>query len=306
MSGKTTLEILKMKGTRKITMVTCYDATFARLVAASGVDMVLVGDSMGMVIQGQETTLPVTVDEIIYHGLAVWRGFNAEAATYGGGTAASADSGAGKAAAARPALPHLTLDMPFMSFQSSPRKALENAGRLMKEGHAESVKLEGATRDTLRGIEKMTASGIPVVGHIGLTPQSVHAMGGFKVQGRDEARAKELLHEAKTLESAGCFAIVLEGMPTPLAAEISLLLGIPTIGIGAGPGCDGQVLVLYDLLGLNPGFSPKFLKRYADLHVDVKRALETYAREVRDGEFPDEAHSFAAAAPAPKAQERRR
>ncbi len=292
MSGKTTTDLVKMKGSRKIAMVTCYDATFARMVAAAGVDMVLVGDSLGMVIQGHETTLPVTVDHMIYHGLAVWRGFNAAASTYGGIAAAPASP--------RPQAPHLTLDMPFMSFQSSPRKALENAGRLVKEGHAESVKLEGASRDVLKAAEKMVASGIPVVGHIGLTPQSVHAFGGFKVQGRDEKRAAEILEEAKALESAGCFSLVLEAMPTPLAATITATLGIPTIGIGAGPSCDGQVLVLYDLLGMNSAFTPKFLKRYATLEDVIQGAIEGFAREVRDGAFPDEAHSFAAAKPETK------
>lgn len=288
MAGKTTQDILKMKGAQRITMVTCYDATFARIVAAAGVDMVLVGDSMGNVIQGHDTTLPVTVEQIVYHGLAVWRGFNAAASAY------AADAAAASPAAK--ALPHLTLDMPFMSFQSSPRKALENAGRLMKEGHAESVKLEGASTNVLRAVARMVESGIPVVGHIGLTPQSVHAMGGFKVQGREEKRAKELFAEAKRLQEAGCFCLVLEGMPTPLAGEITRALAIPTIGIGAGVGCDGQVLVLYDLLGMNPGFTPKFLKRYADVFGIARDAIARYAGEVRDGSFPDDEHSFGVAA----------
>ncbi len=276
MSGKTTQAILAMKGGTKITMVTCYDATFARLVALSNVDMVLVGDSLGMVIQGHENTLPVTVEHTIYHGLAVGRGFrNSGAAT----------------------LPHLTLDMPFMSFQQSPRKALANAGRLVKEGHAESVKLEGGRR-VAKAIELMVEAGIPVVGHIGLTPQSVHAFGGFKVQGREPDRAKEILADAKALQDAGCFCVVLEGMPTPLAAEITRSIAIPTIGIGAGPRCDGQVLVLQDLLGMNATFTPKFLKRFANLEDVIKGALQKYSEEVRDGSFPDEAHSFSPA-PAP-------
>lgn len=286
----TTLDILKRKDGPKIAMVTCYDATFARLVAAAGVDMVLVGDSLGMVIQGHDTTLPVTVDDMIYHAAAVWRGFTAAAAADG------RSPGGAKGGAAGPArTPHLTVDMPFMSFQTSPRKALENAGRLVKEGHAESVKLEGASTDVLRAIGKMIASGIPVVGHIGLTPQSVHAFGGFKVQGREEKRAREIVAEAKALEAAGCFCLVLEAMPTPLAAEITKGLGIPTIGIGAGPACDGQVLVLYDLLGMNAAFTPKFLKRYATLQETIQAAIEAFAREVREGAFPDDAHSFAAA-----------
>jgi 3-methyl-2-oxobutanoate hydroxymethyltransferase len=277
MAGKTTQEILRMKGAQKITMVTCYDATFARLVDQAGVDMVLVGDSLGMVIQGHENTLPVTVDDILYHGRAVARGF-------------------GKIPGKTP--PHLTLDMPFMSFQVSPQKALRAAGRLMKEGYAESVKLEGASDEVVRAVERMVAAGIPVVGHVGLTPQSVHAFGGFKVQGKTPDRAKEILEESKRLERAGCFSIVLEGMPTPLAAEITKTIAIPTIGIGAGVECDGQVLVLYDLLGMNATFTPKFLKRYASLHETVRGALDTYIREVRDGAFPDEAHSFSATTPA--------
>jgi len=281
MAGKTAREILAMKGEQKITMVTCYDATFARLVDRAGIDMVLVGDSLGMVIQGRENTLPVTVDDVVYHGQAVKRGFG---------------SVAGKAP------PHLTLDMPFMSFQVTPTKALEAAGRLVKEGGAESVKLEGGHDEAARATARMVASGIPVVGHVGLTPQSVHAFGGFKVQGREPDRAEQIREEAKRLEDAGCFAIVLEGMPTPLAAEISASLRIPTIGIGAGNGCDGQVLVMYDLLGMNATFSPKFVKRFADLEKTIGDALGAYAREVRDGTFPDEAHSFSAAAPAKQAK----
>ena len=287
MSGRTSLDILKRKGGEKLTMVTCYDATFARLVAAANADMVLVGDSLGMVIQGRENTLPVTVDEMIYHAKAVWRGFNAQAASFGGASNAAAPK----------SIPHLTIDMPFMSFQSSPRKAMDAAGRLMKEGRGESVKLEGASRDILRAVEKMSTHGIPVVGHIGLTPQSVHAFGGFKVQGRDESRAKEIFAEAKALQEAGAFCLVLEAMPTPLASEITKSLAIPTIGIGAGPGCDGQVLVLYDLLGMNPNFAPKFVKRYASLDDTIVKALEKFGEEVRDGSFPDAAHSFAAAPP---------
>ena len=281
MAGKTAREILAMKGQQKITMVTCYDATFARLVDRAGIDMVLVGDSLGMVIQGRENTLPVTVDDVVYHGQAVKRGF-------------------GLTAGKTP--PHLTLDMPFMSFQVSPAKALEAAGRLVKEGGAESVKLEGGHDEAARTSARMVAAGIPVVGHVGLTPQSVHAFGGFKVQGREPDRAKEIREEAKRLEDAGCFAIVLEGMPTPLASEISASLRIPTIGIGAGNGCDGQVLVLYDLLGMNATFSPKFVKRFADLEKTIGDALGAYANEVRDGTFPDEAHSFSAVGPAKQAK----
>ena len=284
MAGKTAREILAMKGQQKITMVTCYDATFARLVALAGIDMVLVGDTLGMVIQGRDTTLPVTVDDVVYHGRAVGRGFRSAGA---------------------PATPHLTLDMPFMSFQVSPRKALEAAGRLMKEGRGESVKLEGGHEDAARAVEKMVAAGIPVVGHIGMTPQSVHAFGGFKVQGREPDRAKTIVAEGKRLEEAGCFAIVLEAVPKPLAAEITRAVRVPTIGIGAGNGCDGQVLVLYDLLGMNSSFQPRFVKRFADLEKTVGDALGAYAREVRDGSFPDDAHSFSAEGPAKRQQAKR-
>lgn len=288
MSGRTTRELLAAKGKQRLAMVTCYDATFARLVALARPEIVLVGDSLGMVIQGHENTLPVTVDETIYHARAVARGFAASGVS---------------------PLPHLVVDLPFMSYQESPRQALKSAGRLVKEGRAESVKLEGGGGSAARAVEKMTAAGIPVMGHVGLTPQSVHAFGGFRVQGKEPDRAREILDEARRLESAGCFSIVLEGMPTPLAAEITRTLAIPTIGIGAGPHCDGQVLVLYDLLGMNNTFSPRFLKRYADLEKTIGEALEDFAREVREGIFPDEAHSFSAApspAPADKSRKSRR
>lgn len=279
MTGKTTRELRARKGAAKIVMVTCYDATFARLVDEAQVDMVLVGDSLGMVIQGHESTLPVTLDETIYHARAVWRGFEA-----------------GRGSGRTP--PHLTVDMPFGSYQEGPKQALRSAMRLTKEAHAQSVKLEGGGATAAQSVELLVEAGIPVVGHVGLTPQSVHAFGGFKVQGKEPERAKQILAEAKALESAGCFSIVLEGMPTPLGAEITKALSIPTIGIGAGPHCDGQVLVLYDLLGMNATFTPKFVKRFADLDETVRGALKTFSREVQSGAFPDEAHSFSAAKPA--------
>jgi 3-methyl-2-oxobutanoate hydroxymethyltransferase len=249
---------------RKIVMVTAYDATFARLVDEAGVDMVLVGDSLGMVVQGHDNTLPVTLDDMIYHSRAVSRGLKSA---------------------------HLTVDLPFMTYQLGPEQALESAGRLVKEGHAESVKLEGGQR-VAESVRRIVQAGIPVVGHVGLTPQSVHAMGGFKVQGRDHDDAQDILEDARVLEEAGCFCLVLEGIPSELARTISRSVSIPTVGIGAGPGCDGQVLVIYDLLGAAQDFNPKFLKKYANLHEVVVGAVAQYSQEVRLGQFPTEEHAF--------------
>jgi 3-methyl-2-oxobutanoate hydroxymethyltransferase len=272
--GMTTQDVRKRKGgtkgIEKLVMTTCYDATWARLVAGSGVDMVLVGDSLGMVIQGRENTLPVTLDDMIYHGRAVARGFRAAGEKW----------------------PHLTIDMPFGTYQQSPAQALKNATRVMKEVPAESIKLEGGLAVT-EAVRRIVAAGIPVMGHVGLTPQSVQAFGGHRVQGRETDAAERIFEDAVSLERAGCYCVVLEGIPTPLAERITRRIAIPTIGIGAGPHCDGQVLVLYDLLGLSgPDFKPKFLKRYADLHGAATGALATFAKEVKDGTFPDEAHSY--------------
>ena len=247
-----------------VVMVTAYDATFARLVDACDVDIVLVGDSLGMVMQGHDHTLEVTVEDMIYHARCVRRALRCA---------------------------HLTVDMPFMSYQTSPDDAVRNAGRLVKEGGAASVKLEGGER-CLPAIERIVTAGIPVMGHLGLTPQSVHAFGGFKVQARNEAAADRLRREAAMLEEVGCFSIVLEGIPAPLATEVSASLGIPTIGIGAGKGCDGQVLVMQDLLGLDDSFKPKFVKRYASLADPVREAFSAYAAEVRSRAFPGPEHSF--------------
>ncbi|MEW5855651.1 MAG: 3-methyl-2-oxobutanoate hydroxymethyltransferase [Myxococcota bacterium] len=265
-----TLHDMKARGQR-ITMLTCYDATFARLVDDAGIDMVLVGDSLGMVIQGNDTTLPVTVEDILYHTRAVARGIRRA---------------------------HVVADMPFMSYQVTAEDALRAAGRLLAQGGAQSVKLEGG-EEVAETVRRMVRAGIPVMGHIGLTPQSVHAMGGFVVQGRDEEGARRLVAEARTLQEAGAYALVLEGIPAALAAAITERLNIPTIGIGAGAGCDGQVLVLYDLLGLNPDFKAKFVKRYAEGHVMVKNAVGQFIEEVRSGAFPDEAHSFQSKKPLP-------
>ena len=248
----------------KIAVLTAYDATFARLLDEGGADVLLVGDSLGMVVQGLPNTLPVTVDEICYHGRAVAR-------------------------AARRAL--LIGDMPFMSFQVSPEQALENAGRLMKEGLFEGVKLEGGTRYA-EHVRAIVSAGIPMMGHIGLLPQSVHAMGGFRVQGREQEAAARLIEDARALEQAGAFSIVLEGLPSDLAARITQSVSVPTIGIGAGPHCDGQVLVCYDFLGLYPDLKPKFVKRFAELGNAVVDATRAYVSEVQSGAFPSDAHSF--------------
>lgn len=258
-----TLKKQKLAG-QKICMVTAYDATFARILDEAGADVLLVGDSLGMVVQGNDSTLPVTMDQMLYHSKAVTRG--AQRA-------------------------HVVGDMPFMSYQNSVDEAVRNAGRLISEGNVGSVKLEGGT-EFAEVISRIVRASIPVMGHIGLTPQSVHKMGGYIVQGRDEDTARKLVEDAVALEQAGCYALVLEGVPLELAKTITSRLSIPTIGIGAGKHCDGQVLVCYDLLGLNPSFKPKFVKRYADGHATVSQAAQTFFTEVRAGSFPDEDHSF--------------
>lgn len=247
-----------------IAMVTAYDYTMALLLDEGGVDVVLVGDSLGMVIQGLPNTLPVTIDDIVYHGRAVSRALRRA---------------------------HLVGDMPFMSYQSSPKEAVKNAGRLMKEGGYESVKLEGGA-EVAPHVRKIVAAGIPVMGHVGLTPQHVHAMGGFKVQGKREDDADRIIRDARALEDAGCYSIVIEGVPADVAARITEAVAIPTIGIGAGAECDGQVLVCYDFLGMFRGLRPKFVKRYAELGDQVVEATRAYVEEVRSGAFPAAEHSF--------------
>ena len=254
---------MKERGER-ITMVTAYDATFARMFDDAGVDVLLVGDSLGMVVQGQSTTLPVTVDEVIYHCRAVARGTRRA---------------------------HIVGDMPFLSHQVSVEEALRNAGRFLSEGGAHSIKLEGG-RSAAPTIRRIVEAGIPVMGHVGLTPQSVHAMGGFKVQGKTEDAADRVLDDALAVVEAGVFALVLEGVPTDLAQRVTEAVGVPTIGIGAGKHCDGQVLVSYDLLGLTPDLRPKFVKRYAEFFELGVAATEAYCDEVRAGTFPAEEHSF--------------
>jgi 3-methyl-2-oxobutanoate hydroxymethyltransferase len=255
---------LKREG-RPIVAMTAYDVLFGRLLEAAGVDLILVGDSLGQVVLGYDSTIPVTMDEMIHHARAVKRG--------------APDT-------------LVVLDMPFMSYQTSVEDALRNAGRAMKEAGVGAVKLEGGHDRTCEAIRALVAAGIPVMGHIGLTPQSVHALGGYRVQGRSEADAERLRGEAKALEAAGVFSMVLELVPAPLATEISASLTVPTVGIGAGPGCDGQVLVVYDALGLNPGFGPRFLKKFADLHTAATEGVRAYAEEVREGRYPAAEHSF--------------
>ncbi len=263
---KVTIHTLKRskEAGRKVCMVTAYDATFARILDDAGADVILVGDSLGMVVQGHGSTLPVTMDQMVYHCQAVTRGAKRA---------------------------HVVGDLPFMSYQASPEEAVRNAGRLVAEGGVGSVKLEGGQEfdATIRAIVRAS---IPVMGHLGLTPQSVHKMGGYVVQGRDEETAQRILNDAIALEEAGCYALVLEGVPLELARQVTERLSIPTIGIGAGVHCDGQVLVCYDLLGMNPDFKPKFVKRYANLYGDIRGAAEGFFQEVREGQFPDEEHSF--------------
>jgi len=261
------LRRMKQAGERFVT-VTAYDATAARLVAAAGVEVVLVGDSLGMVVQGHDSTLPVTLDHMAYHCAAVKRGLA---------------RGDGRA--------HLVCDLPFGSYQASPDEAVKAAVRLVAEGGAESVKLEGGA-EFGEVIRRIVRAGIPVMGHLGLTPQSVHAMGGYLVQGKDADRAQKLLRDARALEAAGCYAVVLECIPAELARLVTAQLGIPTVGIGAGPHCDAQVLVLNDLLGLDEAFTPRFVKRFAELGQAVRGAVSAYAAEVRAGTFPAEDHSF--------------
>jgi 3-methyl-2-oxobutanoate hydroxymethyltransferase len=249
----------KDKG-EKIVAVTAYDVAFARLADRAGVDVVLVGDSLGMVVQGLPNTLPVTLDEMIYHCRAVSRGV------------ASA---------------HVVADMPFLSYQASADDGVRAAGRLLKEGGAEAVKLEGGV-EVAGLVARLVSIGIPVMGHVGMTPQSVHKFGGFKLQGRTDAQAQTILAGARALADAGAYAIVIEDVPPALAASVTQAVSVPTIGIGAGPACDGQVLVMHDLLGLNPDWSPRFARRYAELGRDAQAAFSAFAADVRSGKFPSD------------------
>ncbi|MGH2995604.1 MAG: 3-methyl-2-oxobutanoate hydroxymethyltransferase [Gaiellaceae bacterium] len=258
-------ELLEMKRRgEKIVMVTAYDAPSGRLVDAAGVDIVLVGDSAAMTVLGHDSTVPATMEEMVILTRAVTRG------------------------ARRPLV---VADMPFGSFQVSDESALDNAIRFVKEAGAEAVKVEGAG-PTVSRVQALVGAGIPVMGHVGLTPQSATMLGGFKAQGRTAEKARRLFADALALEAAGCFSLVLEAVPAPVAARITEALSIPTIGIGAGADCDGQVLVYHDLLGLYDGPSPRFVKQYADLAGETRRALEAYVADVRMGAFPEERHTY--------------
>ncbi|HTM46913.1 MAG TPA: 3-methyl-2-oxobutanoate hydroxymethyltransferase [Polyangiaceae bacterium] len=265
--------LLARKGGEKIAVLTAYDATLAQLLDQGGADVLLVGDSLGMVVQGRPNTLAVTLEEMAYHCRAVARG-------------------ASRA--------HVVCDLPFMSYQASSEEALRSAGKLVKEGNAEAVKLEGAGGEACDAVRRIVAAGIPVMGHIGLTPQAVHRMGGFKVQGKTKPEQERLLTEARALVQAGVYALVIEGVPSDVGRAITEASAVPTIGIGAGPHCDGQVLVCYDLLGLVADLKPKFVRRYAQLGTEITQAVAHYVSDVRQGSFPSAQESFAGATGLPE------
>lgn len=258
-----TLRRMKERG-EKITMLTAYDYPMARAVDEAGIDVILVGDSVGMVVLGHPTTLPVTMDDMVHHSKAVVRGV---------------------------ARAQVVVDLPFMSYQVGREDALRNAGRLVKEGGAEAVKMEGG-QEVLDSVEALVAAGIPVMGHLGLTPQAYHRMGGYRIQARNAEGADRLLKDAADLERAGIFALVLEGIPAGVARRVTETLAVPTIGIGAGPFCDGQVLVTHDMLGLQEDLSPKFVKRYAQGRQLFVEAMRRYGDEVRAGAFPAAEHTY--------------
>ncbi len=266
MARVTTMALMEMKARgEKMTMLTAYDYPTASLLDEAGVDMLLVGDSLGNVVLGYEDTLPVTMDEMIHHTKAVARGTR-RAMVVG--------------------------DMPFLSYQTSLPEAVSNGGRFLKEGGAQAVKLEGGS-ERAGVVRSLVETGIPVMGHLGLTPQSVHQLGGFRVQGKDEAAARRLLQDALALEEAGVFALVLEAVPAQVAAQVTSRLQVPTIGIGAGPGCDGQVLVVHDMLGLSMRKTPKFVKQYVRLGDCIKDAVRAYQEDVKSGAFPGLEHCYA-------------
>ncbi|MBQ1226585.1 MAG: 3-methyl-2-oxobutanoate hydroxymethyltransferase [Alistipes sp.] len=261
----TTLRLTEMKQRgEKIAMLTSYDYSTAKIVDAAGVDVILVGDSAANVMAGYETTLPITLDNMIYHAKSVVRGVNRAL---------------------------VVVDLPFGTYQGNSKVALDSAIRIMKETEADAVKMEGG-EEILESIERIISAGIPVMGHLGLTPQSIHKFGTYNVRAKEQAEADKLAHDAKLLEQAGCFAIVLEKIPASLAERVSESLHIPTIGIGAGRGCDGQVLVVHDMLGINKDFSPRFLRRYADLHTIMTQALENYVSDVKSRDFPNETEQY--------------
>lgn len=248
----------------KITMLTAYDFTTAKMVDTGGVDAILVGDSAANVMAGHETTLPITLDQMIYHTQCVARGVERAL---------------------------VVADLPFGTYQSNPEKALESAVRMMKEGGAHAIKIEGGA-EIEESIRKIVKAGIPVMGHLGLTPQSIYQFGSYKVRAKEDAEAEKLLNDARLLEELGCFALVLEKIPSGLAKEVSESITIPTIGIGAGPHCGGQVLVYHDMVGMNKGFSPKFLRRYLDLHTEITGAVSQYVKDVKSADFPNENESY--------------
>ncbi|MDD4169386.1 MAG: 3-methyl-2-oxobutanoate hydroxymethyltransferase [Desulfotomaculaceae bacterium] len=265
-SEKVTTATIKQKKVegKPITMLTAYDYPMAKIVDESGIDMILVGDSLGNVVLGYESTIPVTMEDVIHHTKAVCRGVSRAM---------------------------VVADMPFLSCHVSTEEAVRNAGRLLQEAGAQAVKLEGG-REVAKAVRKIVRAGIPVMGHLGLTPQSIHQLGGFKVQGKDERVAKKMIDDARVLQEAGVFSITLELVPTPLAKLITESSSVPIIGIGAGPYCDGQVLVLHDILGLYPRFTPKFVKQYANLHDQMTLALKKYKEEVEARSFPAPEHCF--------------
>ena len=261
----TTSQLKKMKEQgEKISMITSYDYSMASIVDGAGIDIILVGDSAANVMAGHKTTLPITLDQMIYHASSVVRGVERA---------------------------FVVCDMPFGTYQGDPITALHSAVRIMKESGADGVKLEGG-EEIIDSVKKILTAGIPVMGHLGLTPQSVHQLGGYSVQAKEEAAAEKLIADAKLLEEAGCFAVVLEKIPAALAKRVSEALTIPTIGIGAGAGTDGQVLVVHDMLGINKGFSPKFLRRYANLHDIMTEAVEHYIADVKSCDFPNENEQY--------------
>ena len=261
----TTETLRKMKFDKeKITMLTAYDFTTAKMVDAGGVDAVLVGDSAANVMAGFETTLPITLDQMIYHTQSVVRGIERAL---------------------------VVADLPFGTYQSNPEKALESSVRMMKEGGAHAIKIEGG-KEIAKSIKKIINAGIPVMGHLGLTPQSIYQFGTYRVRAKEEGEAEKLISDAKLLEELGCFALVLEKIPADLAKKVTESITIPTIGIGAGQNCDGQVLVYHDMVGMNKGFSPKFLRRYLDLYTEITSAVSQYVKDVKSSEFPNEKESY--------------
>jgi 3-methyl-2-oxobutanoate hydroxymethyltransferase len=265
-SDKVTTATLRARkgGADKIAVVTAYDVVFARLADEAGIDVVLVGDSLGMVVQGERTTLAVTLDDMVYHSRIVSRGVRRA---------------------------HVVADMPFMSYQASAEDGIRAAGRLLKEGRAEAVKLEGGS-EIAELVRRLVVAGIPVMGHVGLTPQSVHELGGFKVQGRTDAQRAKIIADARAVSEAGAYAVVVEGVPQAVAADVTRAISAVTIGIGAGADCDGQVMVMHDLLGLEPAWKPRFVRRYAEMGKSVADAFAAYAADVRAGKFPGPGESY--------------